>query len=103
MRQARVTPAGGLRPWFAWDPRLQVAAAVVFMAAVSAIAWFSGDIVAAAHSLNSWTVVEAARAVWRVAEPVVAGGSVYVVVMGVVVACVAAALGQVALEGTSKS
>lgn len=94
---------GWLRPWFAWAPGAQVSAALALMAGALAFAWFSGDIVDWAQSLTSATPVAAGRLVWRAIEPAVVGGAVYVLVMGVVATCVAAALTHVALEGTPNS
>ena len=92
---------GWLRPWFAWGARAQVSAGLGLLVAAAGLAWFGNDVAAWVQALDATAPVATVRFIWRIIEPAVAGGSIYVLVMGVVVACVAAALSQMALEGTS--
>jgi hypothetical protein len=95
------TTRGWLRPWFAWRSGAQAAAAIAIFGAAATLVWFNSAIAARLHSLVATPQLDAARLVWRAVEPAMAGGAVYVLVMGVMAVCVAAALTQVALEGTS--
>lgn len=100
---AQQAAARGLRPWFAWDPRAQIGAAMAMLAAVCVCVWFSALIREWFAALAVTTPATAVRTVWSAIEPAVAGGSVYVLVMGAAAACAVAALTHVALEGTPNS
>lgn len=103
MREVPGAPRGWVRPWFLWDPRMQVAAALVAMAGTAALVWSSATWCAWLQPRLSAEPFTAARVLWHTLQPLVTGGSIYLVVMGVVVACLAAALTHVTSEGTGNS
>jgi hypothetical protein len=103
MREVPDEPRGWVRPWFAWDPRMQVAAALVAVAGTAALVWSSATWCAWLQPMLSAEPFTVARVLWHSLQPLIAGGSIYLVVMGVVVACLAAALTHVTSEGTGQS
>lgn len=106
MRQTRASSAerhGWLQPWFAWDARVQVVVALVAVVGAGALVASRALICAALQPLMGTEPFSVAQLLWHLARPVIAGGSVYVLVMGLMVTCVGAALMHVMSEGTSNS
>ncbi len=94
---------GQITPWFAWPIWSQVSAALALFVGVAALVRFAPMARDWWQSLRSTAPLTVTRVLWDAIEPAVAGGSIYVVVMGLVVACVGAALAHVALDGPQRS
>lgn len=93
-------PARGVAPWFAWPVSAQFAAIAFFVAVSAALVHWAPVIQGWWRALQTTGPVTVTRVVWDAIEPAIAGGSIYVVVMGFVVACVTAALSHLAIDGT---
>lgn len=98
----RVPARPGLAPWFTWSVRSQVVAFALLLVVGGALARWAPVARAWWHSLQATAPVAVSRVIWDALGPAITGGSIYVVVMGVVVACVTAALSHVVIDSSQR-